>query len=73
MFRHREKFDEQSWGEHGPNFVFFGVPGERELLDLEAAIGPDGVSFREPDMGDRLTAIAYMGTTLPAFDQLQLL
>jgi hypothetical protein len=73
VFRRRLTFDERAWGEHGPNFVFYGVPGERELLELEASIGPDAVSFREPDLGDRLTAIAYMGPSLPGFVQMQLL
>jgi len=73
VFRRRATFDERAWGEHGPNFVFYGVPGERELLELEASLGPLAVTFREPDLGDRLTAVAYMGPSLPGFAQIQLL
>jgi hypothetical protein len=73
VFSRRATFDERAWGAHGPNFVFYGVPGERELLELEASLGSLAVSFREPDMADRLTAIAYLGPSLPGFDQMHLL
>ena len=73
IFRERHALDEGGWGEYGPNFVFYGVPGERELLELEASIGHQAVGFREPDMGDHLTAVAYLGASLAGFDQLSLL
>lgn len=73
VFRERRRLDEHSWGEHGPNFVFYGVPGEPELLELEALLGPHAVGFREPDMGHHLTAVAYLGETLAGFDEFALL
>lgn len=71
-FRNRD-LDAESWGECGPNFVVYGIAGERELLDIERSLGELAVSFREPDLGGRLTAVAYLGPSLPWFDQMMLL
>jgi hypothetical protein len=65
--------DAKSWGEHGPNLVVYGVAGERELLDIERSLAEGAVPFREPDLGNHLTAVAYLGPSLPRFDELTLL
>jgi hypothetical protein len=72
-FRRRSSLDAEAWGEHGPNFVFYGVPGERELLEIESSLGTEATGFREPDLGGRLTAIAYLGCSRPEFGRYDLL
>jgi len=73
VFRRRSAIDECEWDEHGPSFVFYGVDSERELLALESALGAEASSFREPDLGDRLTAVAYLGCSRPEFRRYDLL
>ena len=73
VFRKGPSIDECEWGDHGPSFVFYGVDNERELLALESALAAEAVSFREPDLGNRLTAIAYLGFSRPEFGRYDLL
>jgi hypothetical protein len=73
VFHRRSALDECEWGEHGPSFVFYGVDSETELLALESALGADASSFREPDLGNRLTAVAYLGFSRPEFGRYDLL
>jgi len=73
VFHNRSSIDECEWGAHGPTFVFYGVEHERELLALESALAPEAVSFREPDLGNRLTAVAYLGCARPEFGRCDLL
>jgi hypothetical protein len=73
VFHERSSIDEGAWGAHGPSFVFFGVDRESELLALESALGAEALSFREPDLGNRLTAIAYLGCSRPEFGRYDLL
>ena len=73
VFRRRDELDPGSWGEYGPNFVVYGVAGEGELLEIEKSLSPLAVSFHEPDLGGRLTAIAYLGPPLERFNELSLL
>jgi len=73
VFHRLRSVDECEWGQHGPSFVFYGVDHEEELLVLESALGAEGVSFREPDLGNRLTAVAYLGCGRPEFGRYDLL
>ena len=73
VFHNRSSIGECEWGAHGPSFVFYGVEHEGELLALESALAAEAVSFREPDLGDRLTAIAYLGCARPEFGRYDLL
>ena len=73
VFHKRSCIDEREWGKHGPSFVFYGVDDEGELLALESELGAEAISFREPDLGDRLTAVAYLGSTRHEFGRYDLL
>ena len=61
------------WGEFGPHFVWYGLRDEAELLEWERRLGGRALAYREPDLGHRLTALAYWGPRLPEFDELRLL
>ena len=73
VFHKRSSIDVREWGDHGPRFVFYGVEHERDLLALESALGTEAMSFREPDLGNRLTAVAYLGSTRHEFSRYDLL
>ena len=72
-FSLRDRIGEETWGVHGPAFIFFGVSGERELEQWGDLLGPAGIGFREPDLAGQLTAFAYLGHRRPEFAGLRLL
>jgi hypothetical protein len=63
----------QVGGPCGPPIVLLGVEGESELGEWLRSLGDAAVAFREPDLGDSLTAVAYWGPAVPAFGTLRLL
>jgi peptidyl-tRNA hydrolase PTH2 len=73
VFQRHCDLDTVSWGDLGPAIIVYGLAGERELLELESRLGSRAVSFREPDLGDHLTAIAYLGPPLADLDRFTLL
>lgn len=50
----------QDWGKYGPTFVLYGVQGAEELEEWESKLG-GSVLFREPDLGEEATALAWYG------------
>lgn len=61
------------WGRYGPTVVLLGVEDESELARWSDVLGARGVGFREPDMWDTLTAVAYYGLAMPALAGLRLM
>jgi hypothetical protein len=60
-------------GPCGPPIVLLGVQDETGLAEWLRRLGADAVAFREPDLGNALTAVAYWGPLVPAFATLRLL
>ena len=48
------------WGKYGPAFVLYGVKGAEELEQWVKEL-KGSVLFREPDLGEEATALAYYG------------
>ena len=62
-----------TWGPCGPPIVLLGVESEPDLAEWLRRLGAEAVPFREPDLGDALTAVAYWGPAVPGFAALRLL
>lgn len=60
-------------GPYGPAFVVYGTADEAELLEWERRLGSEATAFREPDLGEELTAIAYLGGPREGFEKMRLL
>jgi hypothetical protein len=73
VHRHGHLADPRRWGDHGPTFVWYGVRDEAELASWAERLGDRAVSYREPDRGRELTALAYWGPRLPEFEELRLM
>lgn len=58
-----------------PYVIVLGVKDEAELDSWRTRMDgkADFVAFREPDLGNQLTAIAYWGKKFPGFGGLRLL
>ena len=41
--------------------IYLGVKNERELLKWQEKLGDKAIMFREPDLDDEATALAYLG------------
>lgn len=61
------KFTETPW------VIVYGVANEAELAAWEKRLNGRGTSFREPDMGNELTAISYWGKKHSGMGGLRLL
>jgi len=59
----------EEWGHYGPNLVLLGCKDESELESISA----DMERFYEPDLGDELTAAAYLGEYRDCLKGLRLL
>lgn len=61
----------------GPSVILLGINDEVELSEWEECLHVvdkyNTASFREPDMNDALTAVAYYGLPLPEFSGLRLM
>lgn len=68
---HGQAIDE--WGSHGPAVVLLGVENEKELASWLNILGTKAVAFREPDLSDSLTAIAYHGESTRGLRSLRLM
>jgi hypothetical protein len=73
VYRFGSLADRDRWGEHGPRFVWYGLRDEAELREWASRLGDRAVAYHEPDLAGELTALAYWGERLPAFDGLPLL
>jgi len=62
----------KDWGRYGPAVVLLGVATEEELEGWHAQL-PDSAAFREPDLFDSLTAVAYYGEPTEALGSLRLM
>lgn len=60
------------WGRYGPAIVLLGVADEVALEDWHWKL-PDSAAFREPDLGDQLTAVAYYGEPVSELEELKLM
>ncbi len=61
-----------STSKYGPAVVLLGVPDELDLFEWLAKL-PGSVGFREPDLFDTLTAVAYYGQQVPGLSGLRLM
>ncbi len=63
------------WGARdcGPAIVLLGVDDELDLFHWLQALGSSARGFREPDLFDTLTAVAYFGQAVPEFNDLRLI
>ena len=63
----------QVGGPCGRPIVLLGVEGESQANEWQCRLGAEAVPFREPDLGDALTAVAYFGPPVAALATLRLL
>ena len=62
----------QNWDDVGPALVVYGAT-RAQLGRLEEVLPQPSTAFREPDWDNALTAAAFYGRRLTAFDDLALL
>ena len=41
--------------------IYLKVKNEKELLEWQEKLGKEAIMFREPDIGNEATALAYLG------------
>jgi hypothetical protein len=61
------------WGRYGPSVVLLGVQNEAELTTWLEQLGPYAVGFREPDLSESLTAVAWYGEQTASLAELRLM
>lgn len=72
LLHDRDHIDNDEWGPYGPAVVLLGIPNEDELVRLAAEL-PGSVGFKEPDLADSLTAVAFYGEPTDTLTGLRLL
>ena len=65
----------EEWGAYGPAVVILGVADEQELRQWYTGqlFSEWPVGFKEPDLNNELTAVAYYGQPILALTELRLM